>query len=104
MTGTYEQEQTQKAIGWAALDSSGILSPFHFTRRANGDNDITMKILYCGICHSDLHMTTNEFGISSYPMIPGNSTYSKWQRLVDKLVTCLVQLWDYGFKQQSSVW
>ncbi|CAL5356582.1 unnamed protein product [Camellia sinensis] len=72
MTGTYEQEQTQKAIGWAALDSSGILSPFHFTRRANGDNDITMKILYCGICHSDLHMTTNEFGISSYPMIPGH--------------------------------
>ncbi|THF94944.1 hypothetical protein TEA_028161 [Camellia sinensis var. sinensis] len=71
MPGTYEQEQTQKAIGWAALDSSGILSPFHFTRRANGDNDITMKILYCGICHSDLHMTTNEFGISSYPMIPG---------------------------------
>ncbi|KAI7991889.1 putative mannitol dehydrogenase [Camellia lanceoleosa] len=72
ITGTHEQEQTQKAVGWAALDSSGILSPFHFTRRANGDNDITMKILYCGICHSDLHMTTNTFGFSSYPMIPGH--------------------------------
>ncbi|CAL5356583.1 unnamed protein product [Camellia sinensis] len=71
-TGAHEQEQTQKAVGWAALDSSGILSPFHFTRRANGDNDITMKILYCGICHSDLHMTTNTFGFSSYPMIPGH--------------------------------
>ncbi|XP_057500812.1 probable mannitol dehydrogenase [Actinidia eriantha] len=72
MAGSQEQEQTQKAFGWAARDSSGLLSSFQFTRRANGDNDITMKILYCGICHSDLHTTTNEFGFSSYPMVPGH--------------------------------
>ncbi|CAL5356581.1 unnamed protein product [Camellia sinensis] len=39
---------------------------------ANSDNDITMKILYCGICYSDLSMITNEHGISSYPMVPGH--------------------------------
>ncbi|KAF7120455.1 hypothetical protein RHSIM_Rhsim13G0121400 [Rhododendron simsii] len=67
-----QDDQTQKALGWAARDSSGILSPFHFTRRATGDNDVTMKVLYCGICHSDLHMTKNEFGFSVYPLVPGH--------------------------------
>ncbi|KAI4370935.1 hypothetical protein MLD38_019226 [Melastoma candidum] len=62
----------QKAFGYAAKDSSGLLSPFHFTRRANGDRDITMKVLYCGICHSDLDMITNKHGISSYPIVPGS--------------------------------
>nr|XP_011457649.1 PREDICTED: probable mannitol dehydrogenase [Fragaria vesca subsp. vesca] len=59
-----------QAYGWAARDSSGILSPFHFTRRTNGGNDITMKILYCGICHSDLHLAKNEVGTSRYPLLP----------------------------------
>ncbi|KAG5254746.1 mannitol dehydrogenase [Salix suchowensis] len=66
------EEETQKAFGWAAKDSSGILSPFHFTRRVNGDNDITIKILFCGICHSDLHIARNDFGISTYPAVPGH--------------------------------
>jgi cinnamyl-alcohol dehydrogenase len=39
--------------------------------RVNGDNDITIKILYCGICHSDLHIARNDFGISIYPVVPG---------------------------------
>ncbi|CAK9161574.1 unnamed protein product [Ilex paraguariensis] len=72
MSGSDSQEEKQKAFGWAVRDSSGIFSPFHFTRRANGENDITMKILYCGICHSDLHMAKNEVGISLYPMVPGH--------------------------------
>ncbi|XP_052179306.1 probable mannitol dehydrogenase [Diospyros lotus] len=67
-----EHEPTQKALGWAARDDSGILSPFHFTRRVNGENDITLKILYCGICHSDLHMIKNEVGLTSYPIVPGH--------------------------------
>ncbi|XP_039168439.1 probable mannitol dehydrogenase [Eucalyptus grandis] len=66
------EEQMQRAFGYAARDSSGVLSPFSFTRRANGDHDITMKILYCGICHSDLHIIKNEHGISSYPIVPGH--------------------------------
>ncbi|KAF9619425.1 hypothetical protein IFM89_007000, partial [Coptis chinensis] len=39
---------------------------------ANGDNDITLKILYCGICHSDLHSIKNEWGNAAYPIIPGH--------------------------------
>nr|POE61447.1 putative mannitol dehydrogenase [Quercus suber] len=58
--------------GWAARDSSRILSPFHFKRRANDDNDITVKILFCEICHSDLHFAKNEAGMTSYPFVPGH--------------------------------
>ncbi|XP_054809789.1 probable mannitol dehydrogenase isoform X1 [Prosopis cineraria] len=60
------------AFGLAATDSSGIVSPFHFSRRANGDHDITLKILYCGICHGDVHFLRNELGHSTYPMVAGH--------------------------------
>ncbi|RWR74092.1 putative mannitol dehydrogenase [Cinnamomum micranthum f. kanehirae] len=63
MSKSPEEEHPQKAFGWAARDTSGILSPLKFSRRANGDEDVTLKILYCGICHSDLHMVKNEWGM-----------------------------------------
>ncbi|KAJ8631381.1 hypothetical protein MRB53_024704 [Persea americana] len=72
MSKSPEEEHPQKAFGWAARDASGILSPFNFSRRANGDDDVTVKILYCGICHADLHYVKNEFGHSSYPLVPGH--------------------------------
>ncbi|KAM1068495.1 hypothetical protein ACFX2A_000460 [Malus domestica] len=59
------EEQAVKAYGWAARDSTQVLSPFHFTRRTAGNNDINIKILYCGICHSDLHFAKDEVGMTS---------------------------------------
>ncbi|ONK65830.1 uncharacterized protein A4U43_C06F1410 [Asparagus officinalis] len=67
-----EEEHPRKAFGWAARDSSGILSPFSFSRRSNGAEDVTIKILYCGICHSDLHSIKNEWGNARYPLVPGH--------------------------------
>ncbi|GLU20366.1 hypothetical protein SLE2022_365700 [Rubroshorea leprosula] len=64
------------AFGWAARDSSGTLSPFHFSRRENGDEDVTVKILYCGVCHSDLHFAKNEWGFFRHPIVPGTYGYS----------------------------
>ncbi|KAJ7517614.1 hypothetical protein O6H91_21G031700 [Diphasiastrum complanatum] len=58
--------------GWAARDCSGVLSPFKFSRRATGPRDVTFKVLYCGICHSDLHQIRNEWQNSKYPMVPGH--------------------------------
>ncbi|KAK9949343.1 hypothetical protein M0R45_004872 [Rubus argutus] len=66
-----EEGQAVNAYGWAARDSSGILSPFHFTRRITGSNDISIKILYCGICHTDLHFVKDEVGMTIYPIVPG---------------------------------
>ncbi|KAK9904385.1 hypothetical protein M0R45_000819 [Rubus argutus] len=72
MVASPEQEHPRKAFGWAARDASGVLSPFKFSRRGTGEKDVTFKVLYCGICHSDLHMVKNEWGISTYPLVPGH--------------------------------
>jgi D-arabinose 1-dehydrogenase-like Zn-dependent alcohol dehydrogenase len=72
MAKSPEQEHPKKAFGWAARDSSGVLSPFKFSRRATGDEDVTFKVLYCGVCHSDLHMAKNDWAMSTYPLVPGH--------------------------------
>ncbi|KAG6397542.1 hypothetical protein SASPL_143711 [Salvia splendens] len=63
MAKTPETEHPVKAFGYAATDSSGSFSPFKFSRRATGERDVQLKVLYCGVCHSDLHMTRNEHEI-----------------------------------------
>ncbi|KAL2348990.1 hypothetical protein Fmac_002990 [Flemingia macrophylla] len=72
MAAQPEFEHPRKAFGWAARDSSGLLSPFKFSRREPGEKDVAFKVLYCGICHSDLHNVKNEWGTSIYPMVPGH--------------------------------
>ncbi|KAJ0039719.1 hypothetical protein Pint_27730 [Pistacia integerrima] len=72
MGSVAEQEHPKKAFGWAARDSSGVLSPFNFSRRATGEKDVTFKVLYCGICHTDLHKIRNEWKNSKYPIVPGH--------------------------------
>ncbi|WOG93878.1 hypothetical protein DCAR_0313166 [Daucus carota subsp. sativus] len=72
MAKSSETEHPVKAFGWAARDTSGLLSPFKFSRRETGEKDVRLKVLYCGICHSDLHMIKNEWGITSYPVVPGH--------------------------------
>ncbi|KAL3006254.1 hypothetical protein AAZX31_08G267000 [Glycine max] len=67
-----EMEHPRKAFGWTARDTSGVLSPFKFSRRETGEKDVAFKVLYCAICHSDLHMLKNEWGISTYPLVPGH--------------------------------
>lgn len=62
---------TGNTIGWAARDDSGHLAPYRFSRRAVGPLDIAIQIAYAGICHSDLHQIKNEWGNSSFPMVPG---------------------------------
>ena len=58
--------------GYAALDKQSPLAPFSFTRREPLPTDIAIDVLYCGVCHSDLHMARNEWGNSVYPMVPGH--------------------------------
>nr|GMC56833.1 8-hydroxygeraniol dehydrogenase-like [Ipomoea batatas] len=69
---SYEYEHPVKACGWAARDTSGVLSPFKFSRRETGENDVQFKVLYCGVCHSDLHQLKNEWGNTTYPIVPGH--------------------------------
>ncbi|CAH9070118.1 unnamed protein product [Cuscuta epithymum] len=67
-----EAELPVKAFGWAARDTSGLLSPFNFCRRKTGEKDVQLKVAYCGICHSDLHQIKNDWGFTTYPIVPGH--------------------------------
>jgi len=58
--------------GYAALDKQSPLGPFSFTRREPLPTDIAIEVLFCGVCHSDLHMARNEWGNAVYPMVPGH--------------------------------
>ena len=58
--------------GYAAKDAQSPLAPHNFTRREPGATEIAIEILYCGVCHSDLHMARNEWGQSIYPLVPGH--------------------------------
>ncbi|KAE8671500.1 putative mannitol dehydrogenase [Hibiscus syriacus] len=71
MAKSPEEQRPKKAFGWAAKDSSGVLSPFKFSSRATGEKDVAFKVLYCGMRHSDIHMVKNEWSNSLYPFVPG---------------------------------
>jgi uncharacterized zinc-type alcohol dehydrogenase-like protein len=60
------------ARGYAATDASKPLAPFTFERREPRDDDVVIDIQYCGVCHSDIHQARNEWGNSTFPMVPGH--------------------------------
>ncbi len=61
-----------KTIGYAARSNDAHMSPYHFERRDLRDNDVAIEILYCGVCHSDLHTVNGDWGEQEYPLIPGH--------------------------------
>jgi len=68
-----------KAYGKENLDNP--LHEINIVRRTLLPNDIEMNILYCGICHSDLHQIKNDFGMTSYPIVPGHEIIGKVIRI-----------------------
>ena len=61
-----------KTVGYAAEQAGAALAPYTFDRRDLRANDVAMEILYCGVCHSDLHMARNDWNASTYPLVPGH--------------------------------
>ncbi|KAL8053407.1 hypothetical protein ABFX02_05G069000 [Erythranthe guttata] len=59
-------------LGWAARDPSGFLSPYKFSRRPVGSDDVSISIQYCGVCFADVIWTRNKLGHSNYPLVPGH--------------------------------
>lgn len=57
---------------YAAHAAKAPLAPFSFDRRAPGDYDVAIDIRFCGICHTDIHQTRDEWGEGMYPMVPGH--------------------------------
>jgi uncharacterized zinc-type alcohol dehydrogenase-like protein len=58
--------------GFAAKNADSPLVPFSFQRREPGPTDIQIDIMYCGVCHSDIHMARGEWGNSVFPVLPGH--------------------------------
>jgi len=65
------------AIGYAAQTSTAPLAPMTFERRAPRADDVAIEILYCGVCHSDIHQARNEWGFAAYPLMPGHEIVGK---------------------------
>ncbi len=63
---------TIQTIGYAAHSAQSALAPFSFQRREPGPRDVQIEILYCGVCHSDLHTVRNEWQNTIYPCVPGH--------------------------------
>ncbi len=63
--------------GYAVHSATDKLAPWSFERRAVGENDVQIEILYCGICHSDIHQVRSEWGPAKYPMVPGHEIVGK---------------------------
>jgi uncharacterized zinc-type alcohol dehydrogenase-like protein len=66
-----------KAVGYAAKHSFSDLKRFQFERDAAGDDEIEIEVLYCGVCHSDIHQVKNEWSNTVYPCVPGHEVVGR---------------------------
>ncbi len=66
-----------KAIGYAAKHSFSSLKPFAFEREEAGADEIELDVLFCGVCHSDIHQVKNEWSNTVYPCMPGHEAVGR---------------------------
>jgi alcohol dehydrogenase (NADP+) len=62
---------------YAAQSATSPLTPFSFERRNPGPHDVEIDIMFCGVCHTDIHLLKNDWGFSLYPMVPGHEIVGK---------------------------
>src|SRR6266852_1570309 len=71
-TSSSASVQSVNTRAYAAQTATSAMAPHTIQRRDPGANDVAVDILYCGVCHSDLHQARNEWGNSIYPVVPGH--------------------------------
>lgn len=71
-TSTCKEVNMLDSIGYGATESSLPLEQLSFKRRDLTPHDVQIDILFCGVCHSDLHTARNEWGNTVYPVVPGH--------------------------------
>ncbi|RYD23711.1 MAG: NAD(P)-dependent alcohol dehydrogenase [Verrucomicrobiaceae bacterium] len=65
------------SLAYASQNPTDSLKPFSIQRREPTPTDVQIEILYCGVCHSDLHQARNEWGNTIYPCVPGHEIVGK---------------------------
>ncbi|MGQ0527224.1 MAG: NAD(P)-dependent alcohol dehydrogenase [Alphaproteobacteria bacterium] len=73
------------AVGYANKNSHSALKPFEFQRRNLGQNDVLIEIMFCGVCHSDVHQVRNEWKNTVYPCMPGHEIVGRVKKVGDKV-------------------
>ena len=74
-----------KTKAYAARSATSALTPFELERRSPGADDIQIAILFCGVCHSDLHTARNEWKNTLYPSVPGHEIVGRIVAVGDKV-------------------
>src|SRR5690606_32211130 len=67
-----DNKSTFSTPAYAAYDETAPLRPITIERREPKPTDVKIEILFCGVCHSDLHTVRNEWGGTVYPIVPGH--------------------------------
>jgi len=76
---TSESRSQYRAKGYSAASATSSLATTVISRRDPGDHNVQIEILFCGICHSDLHQVRNEWSVmpTVYPCVPGHEIVGK---------------------------
>jgi uncharacterized zinc-type alcohol dehydrogenase-like protein len=80
-----ESLMTTATPAYAAQSATEALAPFQIERRQPGPDDVQIQILYCGVCHSDLHTARNEWGNTLYPSVPGHEIVGRVTEVGNKV-------------------
>ena len=70
---------------FAAQSPTSPLAPYQITRRAVGPSDVQIEIEFCGVCHTDIHQSRNDWGATNYPVVPGHEIVGKVSALGSKV-------------------
>lgn len=74
-----------KTPAYAAAIAKAPLAPLFIERREPGPHDVLIEILYCGVCHSDIHQVRNEWAAGIFPMVPGHEIVGRIAKVGDKV-------------------
>ncbi|XXT25251.1 NAD(P)-dependent alcohol dehydrogenase [Sorangium sp. So ce429] len=74
-----------KTPAYAAVSPKEPLRPFTIERRDPGPHDVLIEILFCGVCHSDIHQVRDEWGGAIFPMVPGHEIVGRVKHVGDQV-------------------
>ena len=75
------ESHNAKVGAYAARSVGSRLEPYHYDSRPMRPTDVEIAVTHCGICHTDLHLINNDFGLSAYPLVPGHEVVGEVARV-----------------------
>src|SRR6266571_2244440 len=73
----FHLSMTKRTPAYGAREAKAPVAPMTIERRDPGPHDVEMEILYCGICHSDVHQVKDDWGNTHFPVVPGHEVVGR---------------------------